>query len=151
MSETKQNIPITVDNEQVFAYVEEMLREGTSVKLKVRGNSMAPALMDGKDSVTLEPVAMQKRELSVGDVILFRYNGRFIMHRIVSTYKRGEASDGEGMLITTKGDALTTRETISSKEIIAVAKFKKHSFIKLLARKLRMSRYLRYLQNALKE
>jgi len=150
MKESKNIVTKTVENEQVFALVEENLREGSSVILNVRGNSMAPALMDGKDSVTLEPVAMQKRDLSVGDVILFRYKGRFIMHRIVGTDKRKDASDKEKMVITTKGDALATSETISSEDVIAVARFKRHNFIKLLLRRIEMSRYVIFLQNVLK-
>ncbi|MCK9303943.1 MAG: S26 family signal peptidase [Bacteroidales bacterium] len=140
-----------VENEQALAIIEEILKEGNSVKIAVRGNSMAPALIDGKDSVTLEPVAMQKRDLSVGDVILFRYKGTFLMHRIVAINSRGKASGAEKIMITTKGDALATSETISSEDVLAVARFKRHNRIELLLRRIEMSRYVRFLQNVLKK
>ncbi len=116
MKEFKHIVPKTAENEQVFALVEEMLREGTSVKLRVRGNSMSPALIDGKDTVLLEPLSLHPGGLSVGDVVLFKYKGGFLMHRII------EIKD----LIITKGDALSQTEAISSEEVIAVAKFREH-------------------------
>ena len=43
-------------NENVLPLIEEQIAAGESVKLRVRGNSMFPRLMDGRDMVALHHV-----------------------------------------------------------------------------------------------
>lgn len=69
-----------VENDVYLPVLRELLYEGRSVRLNVRGQSMLPFLFDTRDSVIIEPVA---GELKKGDIVIFqRKNGAYIMHRI---------------------------------------------------------------------
>ena len=63
-----------------------VLQEGKNVSLYIRGNSMFPFLRDGKDILELCPPG--DRALGRGDVVLFRYGGKLLLHRIIAL--RGE-------------------------------------------------------------
>lgn len=69
-----------IENSIFFAAVEERLREGDRVTIVLRGTSMRPTLDEG-DKVTLAPL---DGDPSVGDVVLFRYGGRHVLHRIIA-------------------------------------------------------------------
>ncbi len=69
-----------VDNDVYLPFLRELICEGHSVRLNVRGQSMMPFLFDGRDSVIIEQIS---RELKKGDIAIFqRENGAYIMHRI---------------------------------------------------------------------
>lgn len=69
-----------VENDVYLPVLRELLYEGRSVRLNVRGQSMLPFLFDTRDSVIIEPVT---GELKKGDIVIFqRKNGAYIMHRI---------------------------------------------------------------------
>src|SRR5574344_752705 len=72
--------PIILPNEVVFAEVEGCLQRGEKVSIPLRGRSMEPLLQEGRDVVILEPIT---REIHKGDVVLFRYQGRYILHRVM--------------------------------------------------------------------
>lgn len=59
-----------------------VLQEGKNVRLYIRGNSMFPFLRDGKDILELCPPG--DKVLRRGDVVLFRYGGKLLLHRIVA-------------------------------------------------------------------
>ena len=69
-----------VENHIFFAAVEERLREGGPVTIVLRGTSMQPTLADG-DKVTLAPL---EADPQVGDVVLFRYGGQHLLHRVIA-------------------------------------------------------------------
>lgn len=71
----------TLPNDIFFAEVEHILSEGGSVMLTVQGNSMRPFICSGRTRVVLSPCDAE--ELHRGDVVLFRYRGRHILHRII--------------------------------------------------------------------
>ncbi len=71
---------ISVSN-QYFARAAERLREGTSVRLLVRGNSMLPFIHGGKDQVTLVP--FDGRDLPLGIAALYRWEDKYMIHRLV--------------------------------------------------------------------
>lgn len=96
---------ITIDNEILFAAVEERLAEGQQVELPLRGVSMKPTLRDG-DVLTLEPAA----DAAVGDVVLFRYGGRHLLHRVIAV------TDDT---FTMQGDNCRGTETVLRKDIVA--------------------------------
>lgn len=96
-------------NKVVFAQVEENIARGQQVVIPLVGNSMLPTIADG-DKVQLSPIA-DRRSLKIGDVVLFRYQGRHILHRII------KARDGAFVL---QGDALSRREYVKSDEIVAL-------------------------------
>lgn len=104
-----------VKNGELLPLIEESIRDGKSVTLTVRGNSMQPRLRDGKDVVELHP--FRPDDLKVGDVILFRYNKRFILHRIIHI----DMTDMIDPVIITKGDALKTTEKITMSAVVALA------------------------------
>lgn len=104
-----------VENSLFFAAVEERIKAGNQVKITLVGTSMQPTLCEG-DVLTL---ASLNGEPSVGDVVLFRYRGRHLLHRIISV------ADG---LYTTQGDNCIATECCRREDIVAklVAVKKRH-------------------------
>ena len=110
-----------VSNEIFFAAVEERLGAGERVKITLVGTSMRPTLIEG-DMLTLAPLS---GEPEVGDIMLFRYHGQHILHRIV-------AVDGDSC--TMQGDNCTTTENCRREDIVArVVAVEKHNKLKHLA------------------
>ena len=73
----------TISNDIFFAQVEELLAEGQSVIIRVKGYSMRPFMRSDRTQIRIAPLTDRERDsLRVGDVVLFRYHGRHIMHRI---------------------------------------------------------------------
>lgn len=95
-----------VGNEIFFAAVEERLAAGERVKITLVGTSMQPTICEG-DAVTLEPATGNP---AVGDVVLFRYRGQHLLHRIVAI------ADG---VYTTLGDNCVNTESCRREDIVA--------------------------------
>jgi len=112
-----------IANTTALKIIEEYINAGISVRLTVRGNSMSPLLHDGIDSVMLHPCIAN--ELKPQEIILFRYKGGFMLHRIVQI--KHSAGEDKVSSITTKGDALTHTETITSEDVVAVASIPKRT------------------------
>jgi signal peptidase len=73
---------------ELMPLISDSLQSGQTVRIKVRGNSMYPFLLDTRDSVTFAPLI--GRPVRRGDIILFRRtNGSYIMHRVYSVDKNG--------------------------------------------------------------
>lgn len=73
----------TISNDIFFAQIEELLSEGQSVIIRVKGHSMRPFMRSDRTSVRIAPLTDSERKLvSVGDIVLFRYRGHHVMHRI---------------------------------------------------------------------
>ena len=70
-----------IPNERFFAWVEAEIAEGRSVRFRLKGNSMFPLIRNERDVVVLSPCV--KEELQVMDVVLFRYRGNHVLHRIL--------------------------------------------------------------------
>ena len=84
----------TLPNDIFFAQIESEIAAGKSVIFKVKGNSMYPLLRDNKDEVTLSPL---NREPAIMDIVLFRFRGKHILHRIIDL-KNGEYTlQGDGI------------------------------------------------------
>ena len=71
----------TISNHLFFSWVEDELAAGNEVRFKVKGVSMSPLLRNGKDEVVMVPC--QADELKPMDVVLFRYRGGHLLHRII--------------------------------------------------------------------
>ena len=71
---------LQVDNKIFFAEVENLLVEGESVTVRVRGCSMMPHLRDGKHSVVVR--RCEAEDIKLGAVMFFEYRGQWIMHRL---------------------------------------------------------------------
>lgn len=97
---------LIVSNDTFFDAVIALLREGKKVTVPAKGESMLPFIVGGVDSVVLEgvdggaPAGTVLRTANVGDVVLFRADGRFILHRII--YKDNDKAlceiQGDGIL-----------------------------------------------------
>lgn len=71
-----------IDNEVLLPEVAALIRDGHTVTLAVRGNSMNPFMVDRRDKVVLGGVVESK--LTAGVVVLARESeGRIVLHRIV--------------------------------------------------------------------
>ena len=86
----------TLANEIFFAQVETEISAGRCVRFKVKGHSMYPLLRDGKDEVTLSPLT---RDPSVMDIVLFRYRGKHVLHRIIAFEENIYTIQGDGIYI----------------------------------------------------
>lgn len=75
---------ITIPNDIFFENLLDELEISGHVLLNVKGFSMMPFLRNGKDSVLLAPFD-RKRELRRGEIALFRFRDRWIMHRCTGT------------------------------------------------------------------
>lgn len=87
--------------------IEQLLKEGNTIRIKPQGYSMYPMLVPGRDEVLLAPVG--QKTLRRGDVILYRRPGSIlVLHRIVSCR-------GEVFLLT--GDNQVALETVTPEQI----------------------------------
>lgn len=73
---------LTIPNEIFFEAVADELQACGTVLLKVKGASMFPFFRSGKDSALLKKYD-PSTPLAKGDVALFRFNSRHILHRCV--------------------------------------------------------------------
>lgn len=69
-----------ISNELFFEQIEQLLQEGTPAEFTLRGDSMLPLLRDGRDSVVVAP--LDECPIHVGDVLLFRFRGIHLLHRV---------------------------------------------------------------------
>ena len=91
--------------------VEEVLKRRSKFRFRALGSSMSPIIRSG-DLVTI--VQFEASDLALGDVILFRNNGKFFLHRIIKKYFINNSTK-----FITKGDFLTTSDPcIESEQIL---------------------------------
>lgn len=102
---------IRISNDLLFSQVCELLDQGNEVAIKLVGSSMHPLLRNGKDSVLLSPLP-SGYTCRKGDVVLFRYQGRHLLHRII-----GQTPDGQYIL---QGDNSLLREYAPPNDILAL-------------------------------
>ena len=99
-----------LNNNIFFAEVEELLAEGKQVTILVRGNSMRPLLRDGRDKVVLRKAIDE--DIKKGAVMLFRYRGSHVMHRVTKI---------EGDVVVFEGDGnYKLQEVATRKDIVAI-------------------------------
>ena len=86
-----------VDTREYIGILRELTEEGRQVSLIVAGNSLAPFLIHGRDTVWFEK---PERPLKRGDIVFFqRDDGSFILHRIRRVHKNvlpKEEKEGNG-------------------------------------------------------
>ena len=81
-------------NDFFFEEVENIISQGESVEILVRGKSMAPYLRDGTDKVVISPVG--QTELQKGDIVLFFHSGNYLLHRIIKREESYFIIQGDG-------------------------------------------------------
>ena len=101
-----------VDTAELLESYRELLQTADTLPLRVSGNSMAPFLIHGRDTVYLSRV---DRPLKVGDIVLYqRRSGAYVLHRICRL-------EGESFCMV--GDAQTALEHgIQREQIFAVVR-----------------------------
>ena len=103
----------TLANDIVIKETIALLQEGRRVVLAVKGSSMHPFIIGGKESVEL---VRPQSPLKVGDVVLAWVDGtHFVVHRIVSIEGNRVSLMGDGNI---RGVELCTKE-----EVAAVAEY----------------------------
>lgn len=93
-----------------------LLIEGYAVRFSAPGRSMYPTILDG-DVITVHPVdaSMIRR----GHILLCRYKGRVIAHRVV----RIEYRDGESPRFTLRGDSqCAPEEMVDAGEVLGMVR-----------------------------
>lgn len=81
-------------NNEFFKNVEEVLLQGKLVKMRVRGKSMNPVLQENDVVIlgrTERPIDQKK-----GNIVLAKYEGNYILHRIVWVTKLHFYLAGDG-------------------------------------------------------
>ena len=111
MPENKHENEIRViSNEDYFAEVQRILRDGKEVRIRVKGNSMRPFIKDG-DTVLLGEYSGPP--LPLGSNILAKDKDKFVFHRFVGKKNGQYILAGDGNLV--------LREYIAEADIIAIA------------------------------
>lgn len=91
---------LTVNNDIFFAQTIEFLKAGKQVTIPVHGYSMMPTIRNLRDSVILEgveggtPEGAPRRKVRTGDIVLFRFHERYLLHRIIQI--RGDVAEIQG-------------------------------------------------------
>ena len=94
-----------IPNELFFAWIEKEIAEGRSVQFRLKGFSMFPLLRNERDEVVLSPC--QENELRPMDVVLFRYQGKHVLHRIIRREGSKLYIQGDGSFVA-KEECLTS-------------------------------------------
>ena len=81
-------------NDILLAEVAAVLREGREAVITPTGNSMLPFIRGGRDRVVLR----KESDLAVGDIVLVRTGGRYILHRILTIDSDAITLMGDGNL-----------------------------------------------------
>lgn len=85
-------------NEVLLEEAGLLLNEGREVTFTPLGSSMLPFIRGGKDSVTLK----KKDSAEVGDIVLVRLPGRYVLHRIIALEGENVTLMGDGNLVGTE-------------------------------------------------
>lgn len=107
MSRMKQ-----LSNKRFFAWVEAEISEGNPVRIRLKGQSMFPLLRNGKDIVVLHPC--RKEDLRPMDVVLFRYRGIHVLHRILHREENRLLIQGDGSYV--------AREECTTDDVVGVVR-----------------------------
>lgn len=86
-----------IPNQLFFEWVEQEIAEGRSVRFRLVGHSMFPLIRNGKDEVLLTPCT--EEDLRPMDVVLFRYQGKHVLHRILCREGSQLILQGDGSLV----------------------------------------------------
>ena len=99
-----------IKNNIFFTEVEQLLSEGQEVTILVKGNSMRPLLRNERDRVILRK--HRDEDIRKGAVMLFRYRGSYVMHRVVKIEDDVVIFEGDGNY--------KLQEIATRKDIVAV-------------------------------
>lgn len=101
-----------ISNDVMFAEVGKLIAEGRSVEIRVKGNSMNPFMVSGRDTIVLSPFA--EDDLVPGAFVLGRDSyGRWVAHRIVEVADTYVLMNGDG-------NFQTTVEKVAKADVLAI-------------------------------
>ncbi len=103
-----------IANNIFFEWVESEIAENRPVQFRLKGISMFPLLKDGKHQVIVHPCKAE--ELSSMDVILFRYKGKHLLHRILKIEGTKLMIQGDGSYVAK--EQCTTEDVIGKVQTI---------------------------------
>ena len=86
-----------IPNDLFFAWVESEIAEGRTVQFRLKGVSMFPLIRGGKDEIVLRPCSAE--ELRPMDVVLFKYAGKHLLHRILRREGNRLLIQGDGSYV----------------------------------------------------
>lgn len=108
---------LTLDNRSFFEGLEDIIREGKSVQFRLKGRSMEPFIQDGSQ-IRVSPVKFEDTRL--GDVVLARWRGNWILHRILFKNKDFMYLIGDGNLVQIekvgRNDLVATLTSVQEKD-----------------------------------
>ena len=116
--------------QELMPEVGRLIREGKTVVLPVRGNSMRPFIQNGNDCVELHPLPPVLRK---GDVVLARTSkGYYVLHRVTAISPDLLTLEGDGNI----GFRETCRpsDVLSRAEWVIDAHKERHSLLDRRAR-----------------
>lgn len=103
---------ISYKTEDLVPVMLDFLAEGKKVIISAAGNSMAPLIRNGRDSIVI--MGYRGETLSIGDIIFYkRRDGRYVLHRIVD-------KTSNGCFITLGDNQTNGEEIVNPKDIIAL-------------------------------
>ena len=97
---------IVLPNEVLLEEIAVLLAEGREVVFRPKGNSMLPFIRGDRDSVILR----KKEQVEIGDILLVRYRGRYVLHRLIRR-------DGDRLTLMGDGNIAGT-ETCGEADVI---------------------------------
>jgi hypothetical protein len=86
---------IEITQEWLFSETKKFLAKGENVIMRGCGNSMNPYLRSGKDVVVLS--SFREEDLHSGNIVLFSYLGRYLLHRIIGQKDGYYVIQGDGV------------------------------------------------------
>ena len=86
---------LIVDNDEFFPQVVALLEKGQRVTIPVKGYSMLPFIRGDRDLVEL--VAADPAGVQRDDIVLFHYQGRWILHRVLHVAGNMATIQGDGV------------------------------------------------------
>ncbi len=88
-----------IENRELFAVVRDMLLEGESVRVAVRGQSMLPFFTSGS-TIELRPV--KEEDIRKYNVVMADTGSSFVVHRIIEVGEEHIRLLGDGNIIGTE-------------------------------------------------
>lgn len=104
---------LRVENPALFQQVFSVLQHGSQVIFYIKGNSMYPFLQNNKDKVLIK--SANQKELTPGDIVLFRYGDQYKLHRIIK-------KENDFFVMCGDNCRVTQYETVHSTKILGLVK-----------------------------
>ena len=122
----------TLPNDVLLGEVAAVLREGREAVITPTGNSMLPFIRGGVDRVVLR----REPAVAVGDIVLARIGGRYLLHRVF-------ALEGDALTLMGDGNLRGTEQGVPADVIGTVTEIIRPSGRRRIPGKGRLWRILR--------